>query len=306
MDLLRLRYFLTVMDQGSVSRAALKLGVTQPGLSRQIQALERELKTPLLYRNGRGVAATPAGEKFAAVVRLLVEEYDAVKILIQEEAARPQGSVVFGIGPSLGGIIAAPVAIGFRQQHPKATLQVREAYSSTLLEWVESGRLDVAILCDARRSLGKTVTPVLLEDLYLVQAANAKKQVEITEPQHLEKLGMVLLGPGASLRHVIDIAARTAGIHLNVGLELDSVPAIKQIVQQGIWSTILTYGAVHTEVAAGQLVALPLPVPMQAQLVIATPKHKTINKTTTALLRVVTAEIRRCVSAGILRGKLSD
>jgi LysR family nitrogen assimilation transcriptional regulator len=302
MDLLRLRYFLMVLDEGSMSRAAIKLGVTQPGLSRQIQALEREFKTPLLYRTGRGVAGTPAGIKFADGVRPLVEKYDAVKAEIQEESSRPQGTVIFGITPSLGSTIAASVALSFRQKHPKASLKVREAFSTTLLEWVEHGRLDIAVFCDARRTFGDSVTPLLLEDLYLVQSAKPKKPVDIRSPADLEKLGFVLPTQGSSLRHVIDIAARTAGVELTVGLELDSMPAIKQIVEQGIWSTIVTYAAVHAEVAAGRLTAMPMPIKMQALQVTATARHRAVSKTTTALRRILVAEVERCVSAGILRG----
>jgi LysR family nitrogen assimilation transcriptional regulator len=303
MDFLKLRYFLMVVDEGSMSRAAIKLGVTQPGLSRQIQALEREFKTPLLYRNGRGVAATPAGVKFAEGARPIVEKYDAIKSEIHEESSRPQGSVIFGISPSLGNTIVAPVALAFRQLHPKASLQVREAFSSTLLEWVESGRLDVAVLCDARRALGQTVSPLLLEDLFLIQGVRPNKPPSmIADKAELEKCGFVLPGRGSSIRHVIDIAARDAGVALNVGMEIDAVSSIKQIVEKGIWSTILTYGAVHAEVAAGRLTATPLDFKMQALVVTATPKHKAINKTTTALLRIVNAEVKRCVAAGTLRG----
>src|ERR1700692_2324897 len=76
-------------------------------------------------------------------------------------------------------------------------------------------------------------------------------------------------------------------------MEIDSVPAIKQIVEQGHLNTILTYGAVHAEIAMGRLTVTPLPIRMQALIVAATPKHRAESKTPHALLRIVSAEIKR-------------
>ncbi|MES2937592.1 MAG: LysR family transcriptional regulator [Pseudomonadota bacterium] len=305
MDLLELRYFLTVADEGSFSRASIKLGITQPGLSRQIQRLEREFHTYLFYRNGRGVALTPAGEKLAETARAVVQQFDAAKGEILEEANRPQGIVVFGVPPSLGSSLAAPVALSFRRTHADATLRVREAFSSILLEWVESGRLDLAVLYDARRGHNQVVAPLLLEDLFLVQGASRAASAARASSAELAKLGFVLPGGDNGLRRVVDQATQRAGIELTVDMELDSVPALKQLVENGHWSTILPYGAVHAEVAAGRLSARPIAMKMQALLVTATPKHRPVSKATTALLRIVRAEIQRCVAAGVLRGTIA-
>ncbi len=302
MDLLELRYFLTVADEGSFSRASIKLGITQPGLSRQIQRLERAFGTYLFYRNGRGVAPTPAGQKLVETARTMLGQFDATKGEILEESSRAQGSVVFGVPPSLGASLAAPVAMSFRRIHPGATLHVREAFSSTLLEWVESGRLDLAVLYDARRGHNQIVAPLLREDLFLVQGAARANGTGRASSAELAGLGFVLPGGSNGLRRVVDQAMQRAGLQLAVDMELDSVPALKQLVEHGPWSTILPYAAVHAEVAAGRLSARPIALRMRALLVTATPKHRPVSKATTALLRIVRAEIQRCVANGVLKG----
>lgn len=303
MDFPELRYFLTVAEEGSLSRASIKLGITQPGLSRHIQRLEREFGTYLFYRNGRGVSLTPSGMKLADAARSIVEHFEVTKDEILAQSAHPQGTVIFGVPPSFGSSLAAPVAMDFRRMLPQAHLHVREAFSSTLLEWLESGRIDVGVLYDARLGHNQIVSPLLLEDLFLIQNPDRAACGHV-QPEELEKLGFVLPGAENGLRRVVEAAMHSTNMKLTVDFEVDSVPALKQLVQSGHWNTILPYGAVHAEVAAGRLVARPLATTMQALLVTATAKHRPVSKATSALLSMVRLEIKRCVASGTLKGEL--
>jgi LysR family nitrogen assimilation transcriptional regulator len=306
MELLELRYLAEVADAGSFSKASVRIGITQPALSRQIQKLEQELRTQLFYRHGRGVSLTPAGLKLREITKPILQQLSDLKREIIEQSAGTIGQVTFGVPPSLGATLVAPLARRFRATYPDATLRVYEAFSSTVLEWVESGRLDLAVLYDARRAPSLIVSPLFLEDLFLVTGAG---QAEPSEPpMTMEGLGgvpLILPGSENGLRRVVTAAAERAGITLNVMMELDSVPAIKQLVESGVGCTILPYGAVHQEVAEGRLHARAIASEsMRAKLVTATPLHRPISKATHALLDLIEEEIRQCVASGVLRGSV--
>jgi LysR family transcriptional regulator, nitrogen assimilation regulatory protein len=307
MEFLELRYFVTVADVGSFSGASVKLGLTQPALSRQIQKLEQELRTNLFYRHGRGVTLTDAGRKLSASVKPLLQQLADLKEEILEEGERPAGVVTLGVPPSIGNTLAAPLAQRFRAACPGATLRIYEAFSSTLVEWIESGRLDCAVLYDARRNRNLVVSPLLLEEFFLIQPARKGRSAAPVAMSDLAKLAFVLPGPENGFRRVVDAAARRAKIELTVDMELDSVSAIKQLVEAKIGCTVLPFGAVHREVREGRLSAQPIKsASMRAMLVTATPLHRPVSKATRVLMRLVQDEIKRCIAAGMLKGSTSS
>jgi LysR family nitrogen assimilation transcriptional regulator len=306
MELLELRYFATVADAGSFSRAASKLTMTQPALSRQVQKLEDELRTSLFYRHGRGVSLTEAGRTLLDTVRPVLQQLAEVKAELLRAGDRPSGLVTLGVPPSIGNTLAAPLAQLFRTTCPEATLRVHEAFSSTLVEWIESGRLDAAILYDARRDRNLLVSPLLFEDFFLIEAAGDGTDETPVGMAELAARVLALPGPENGFRRVVDTAARRAQCDLTVAMEMDSVSALKQLVESdhGL-CTLLPFGAVHQEVRAGRLRARPIASPeMRAVLVAATPLHRPITKATQLLLGLIGTEIRRCVASGILRGRI--
>ena len=304
MEFLELRYFVAVAEAGNFSRAAVKLNMTQPALSRQIRKLEDELRSSLFYRHGRGVSLTDVGRRLCETAKPILQQLADVKDEIVDNAHRPSGSVVLGVPPSIGNSLAAPLAQKFREVCPGATLRVREGFSSTLLEWIEAGRLDVAVLYDARRDRNLLVSPVLLEDFFLIQSAGRSQDNSMLSMTDIAKLNLVLPGPENGFRRVVDAAARAANLDLSISMEIDSVAALKQLVGsvKGL-ATILPFGAVHEEVAGQRLSARPIDsTDMRALLVIATPPHRAVTKAGRVLMRLIQTEIRQCVASGMLRG----
>ncbi|MBB4003410.1 LysR substrate-binding domain-containing protein [Aurantimonas endophytica] len=305
MEFLTLSYFVQVTELGSFSRAAASLGLTQPALSRQVRKLESELRTELFYRHGRGIALTPSGRKLYAAVKPLLEALADIREAIQEDSERMTGTVTIGLPPSLCATLGAPLDERFRWRYPDAVLRTREGFSGILMEWIEAGRLDLAILYDARRGRSMHVAPLLEEYLYLIQPPAPNGDSSPLAIDALDQFEFVLPGPENGLRRVVDAAVRQAGVVLQIKAEMDSVAALKQLVLNGHGATILPFGAVHQEVEAGRLVARRISSPaMQAKLITATPLNQPVSRVTRAVLSLVHECVEELVRAGKIDGTM--
>jgi DNA-binding transcriptional LysR family regulator len=191
LDLIKVRSFVTVAEHLHFRRAAEELHIAQPALSRQIQALERQLGTALLERDRRTVRLTGAGRQLLEDAVPLLDAADAARRRAQR-AARGARSLVVGFR---AGIIPTPAVRAFREQHPDVTVDVRR------LEWDEqedalrSGRVDVAYV---RRPIGERglhLTPLFSEPRLAAlpsdhpfAARSALTSAEIAGERHLHYL----------------------------------------------------------------------------------------------------------------------
>ena len=120
MELKQLRYFVDVAELGSFAKAAEVLDVAQPTLSRQVRALELELRASLFHRNGRGVLLTPEGARFVDRARGVLQAADAAVQVLQEGDRRLRGKVVCGLTPSIAGLMLPELVRRFRERLPSA------------------------------------------------------------------------------------------------------------------------------------------------------------------------------------------
>ncbi len=304
-NLFQIRYFLATVNAGGLSRAAVRLGISQPALSRQIANLEASLGKSLFYRHGRGVMLTDAGKRFQEIAAGVVRQLDDVQAELTTGALDSMGSVTLGIPPSIAASMGADLALEFAREFPRARLHIREAFSAVLLEWTEAGRVDLAVLYDARSSRNLIATPLLLEDLFLIEPP-ARKQAHGADPVDLAELATrpcVLPGPENGLRRVVDAACAAEGVRPNITTEVDCVAALKQLVERGCGPTILPFGAVHREVQEGRLSVRSFrSEAMRALLVIATPANKPVSPLVRSTIQIVQREVRRLVPMDVLRG----
>lgn len=303
MELATLRLLVIVADQASFTRAAAKTGLTQSALSRQVQRLEREFATRLLYRDGRGVKLTEAGVKLVEASRQILQSIDGLKEEFLADTTRFRGTVTLGLPPSLGAAISAAIVRAFVTRYPEARLRVVVAFSGALAEWLEAGRVDAAVLYDVRRSATLLVTPLLTEYLYLVDAHPGLGGGDIAALEELAVGSYVLASPDNGMRRIVDKAAASLHIQMSITAELDSLDATKELVAGGGERGILPLGAVHREIRAGRLVARRFDaIEMQALLVLATPLHKPVTRLTAAVLELVVREVEQAVATGVLGG----
>ena len=309
MELEGLRLLLVVAEQESFTRAATKLGITQSALSRQVQRLEREFSTRLFYRNGRGAQLTEAGAKLQRVGKEIFQSLDNLKEELTADSSRFRGVVTLGLPPSLGATISTGLVRRFQETYPEARIRVQVAFSGILTEWLEAGRIDVGVLYDVRRSATLLVTPLLLEPLYLVESASVRAgsgQVKMADRAKLAELAtgpLVIPSSANGMRRIVDTATARLNIKLRITAEIDSLDAMKQMVQTGPERCVLPLGTFHRELKAGLLTGRRFEDDeMDALLVLATPLHKPVTKLASAVLRLVEQEVSRCIDDGILSG----
>ncbi len=276
MNLKQLEYFVHVAELGSFSKAALVLDIAQPALSRQVRALEIDLRETLLLRNGRGVVLTEAGRRlFEHGVGILQAVAQAREDMGASRDA-PVGRVTIGVPPTIGRQLTLPLIDGFKRRMPGGRLAIVEGLSSHIVEWITTGRVDVGLLYNPDPQPALEITPVLEEPLCLV--ARADQAPASREPVALRSLaGLPLIMPERShvIRRLLESQSVLLGLKLEIAWEVSSIAAIIDLVCAGYGHAVLTASAVAASGRSDELVARTLrDPPLSSVLCLAVSAHK--------------------------------
>lgn len=148
----QIRFFLAVVDSGSMRAAARKLGVSSPAITKSLRRLEAELHTRLLERTQHGVVPTPAGRSFVVRARIVQSELRQAEEDLAQFTGGPAGSVAFGAGLTLMFLVVPEALAQFRRMYPDARVRIVEGMSSAILPMVRDETLDFALVV---RPVGK-------------------------------------------------------------------------------------------------------------------------------------------------------
>lgn len=248
MDLKQLEYFIHVAEMGSFTRAAAYLQVAQPALSRQVRTLEVELRQPLLDRNGRGVTLTEAGKRLLAHARGILQQVERARDDLEDQRGAATGRLAIALPPSVSRVLTAPLVKAFREQLPRANLSVVEGLSTYALEWLVIGRVDCALVYNVTPSPAIDLQPLLDEPLYLVSARPARG-ARVGKPVALQEVAereLVIPSRPHSMRMLLEAALAAEGRRAQVALEIESIPAILDLVLQGGCHAVLAENAIRT------------------------------------------------------------
>lgn len=146
MELRQLRYFVAVAEERNISRAARKIFLTQPALSRQIKALEEEMGQPLLERQANAIRLTPAGEALLREGRALLAQAEQLPARVR---AASGVRLRVGYAPSLAAGLLSTALADFTRRHPQARVELADLSTAEMLAGLREETLDLAIL--ARR-----------------------------------------------------------------------------------------------------------------------------------------------------------
>jgi len=286
MDLKQLEYFVHVAEMGSFTRAATYLQVAQPALSRQVRSLEVELRQPLLDRNGRGVTLTEAGKRLLAHARGILQQVQRARDDLEDQRGAATGRLAIALPPSVSRTLTGPLVQAFREQLPRASLSVVEGLSAYALEWLAIGRVDGAVVYNVTPSPAIDLQPLLDEPLYLVSVRPPRSR-RIGPPVSLREVAeheLVIPSRPHSMRMLLEAALAGEGCRARVALEIESVPAILDLVQQGGCHALLAENALRGSGQPEALQLRPIAPPLVATLWMATsalrPRGPLIERTT--------------------------
>jgi LysR family transcriptional regulator, nitrogen assimilation regulatory protein len=234
MNFKALRYFVAIADAGSLTAAAQVLRIAQPALTRQLRELEEELDTTLLIRSSKGVRLTQSGVTlYESAQKILIEVHKARQRLVAKKGATPT-ELVLGTSPTLARLLLPGVFSLVERAQTDIRLRAREAFTPTLLEWLAKGVIDVAVVTNPEPHRAFAYQPLLGEPFVLV--SNAQLEVPpIVSVKQMARMRMLI----TSLhRGIVERQLAPLGGTLNIWAEIDSIDAIKELVQTQPLATI--------------------------------------------------------------------
>ncbi|MBA2961039.1 MULTISPECIES: LysR family transcriptional regulator [Ramlibacter] len=238
MELRQLRYFVRVVELGSMSRAAVDLDVVQSAVSQQIARLEGELATRLLQRGSNGVVATEAGLAFFQQAQLALRHADEAGRAAQQ--SRLSGSVSVGLAPTTASVLGLPLMLAVRERYPDVRLHMVESLSGHLSAMLNARQLDLAVLFDADPGRRWSVTPLVEEKLYLIQARGGGRKPLPARIRLADVKDLPLILPSGShgLRSTLDSAFSSGRLARLLPVEIDSLALLIDAVRSGLGCTI--------------------------------------------------------------------
>lgn len=245
MDMRQLKYFVAIVDAGSLSKAAQKLYIAQPSLSQQIAGLETELKTKLLLRSAQGVTPTTAGSVLYKHARLVLRQMEQIRDDVREGSGSEVGAVAVGLPTTVATILALPLFERIRKRYPGIRLQLFEGMSGYISELLSNGRLDLALLFRDTETRGMSVIPIFDEELCVLGHAglSMNSNETVCPLRMLSNVPVVTPSARNGLRLIIERTFQREDVELNLIADIDSLPTLVAIASTGSACTILPASA---------------------------------------------------------------
>jgi DNA-binding transcriptional LysR family regulator len=300
-DVKQLKALVTVVETGSVTRAAELLHLVQPAVTRHIRSLERELGVPLFERTRQGMRPTAAGLSLTERARRALAELDRARAELAPVPGFVTGIVSVGLLESTAGLLAEPLVAAVHRDHPGIELRVLTAYSGHLQQWLDDGDLDVSLLYSLTGTPSLNVRTLVRERLWAVAPSSDGLTAGHPVPvARLARHAIVMPAPGHALRALIESAAAQAHVEIDVAVQTNSMELQKQFARSGHGWTILPGAGIAPDVASGSLSAAPLCDPeVWRSIAIGTPRASRL----TPAAQVVAGELVQQVGHAVRQGR---
>jgi LysR family transcriptional regulator, low CO2-responsive transcriptional regulator len=252
-----LHAFVQLARSGSVRGAAARLHVTQPAVTAAVRSLERELGTPLVARQGRGIVLTPAGEVLAAYAARVLGLLDETKAAVHEAASPESGRIRLAAVTTAAEHLLPRLIRDFRARHSAMEIELEVGNRRTVWERLRDREADLAVGGRPPAGQGFTGTPFRSNDLVMVASPEVTLGREPARPADLAAMTWLLREPGSGTRATAEEFVAAAGIAPPT-LTIGSNGAIVESVAAGLGVTLIAHDAVRRAEAAGEVRILPV------------------------------------------------
>lgn len=260
LTLKQLRYFDAVATQKHFGRAAEICAISQPAISVQIKEMERSLGTPLFERGGREVQLTQAGDELVARTRAILSAVDELSDAARASGGQALARLRLGIIPTIAPYLLPSCISALTAQSPGLDLHIRETLTPKLLQELNDGKIDAAILALPISDPSLTEAPLFTEDFVLVRPQQ-DADLPVPDGEALQKMRLLLLEEGHCFRDQALAFCHTEKTLPRDGLDGSSLTTLVQMVSAGIGVTLIPEMAIPVETAAARVCVAHFPKP---------------------------------------------
>jgi DNA-binding transcriptional LysR family regulator len=288
MELNTLRVFLTIANERSFSRAATKLGRTQPAVSLALQRLENELGEQLLDRFARDVVLTDAGRTVLEYARRFQNLEGELQNSIAELRDHSAGRLVIGANESTTLYLLKHIE-NYRRLFPKVKIQVRRSFSSRIPDEIIDGNLELGVISYEPKDERLMAQVIFTDSLAFVVSPQhrlaKKRQVPLSELAQETFIAHNVLSP---YREIVIRAFQERGVPLNMDMEMPTVETIRWMVERDHGVAFLPRMCVEQEIAEKRLVAVKVPeMEVERKIFLVQPSRRAVSYAADAFLKLV-------------------
>ncbi len=288
MELTPLRVFMTVASERSFSRAAEKLGRTQPAVSLALQRLESELGEKLFDRSARDVVLTDAGRTVLEYARRFQNLESELTNAIAELRDHSAGCLAIGANESTGLYLLKYIE-KYRALYPGVKVQVRRGFSSRIPGEIVDGNLELGVISYEPRDERLLATVIYTDALVFVVSPQhrlaGRCDVSISELANEVFIAHNVLSP---YREFVLRSFHERGIRLNMDVEMPTVETIRRMVERNVGVAFLPRMCVEQEIAESRLVAVKVPeIEIERKIYLVQPARRAVSYAAEAFLKVV-------------------
>ncbi|EBL9394466.1 tricarballylate utilization LysR family transcriptional regulator TcuR [Salmonella enterica] len=298
MELRQLRYFVRIIETGSMGSAAQDLDIGVSALSQQMSRLENELAIRLLQRTSRGVTPTNAGLAFYSQAQLALRHADDAILAARE--ARLSGHVSVGMAPSTASILGIPFIHAMQENYADVRLHVVESLSGNLERMINTRQIDLAIVFQKDKILRWSARPILEEQLFLIgsHALLAALPDNPITPEQLAGIPLIMPSQGHGLRGRLDAVCQEHALNVEIVAEIDGLALLMRAVRDGLGATLQPSAAIsHLDNDALRVIGVHNPVLSRPNFLVSLSDDE-LTPAGLAARVVLTKVMRQLVDAG--------
>ncbi|OIJ17216.1 hypothetical protein BKP37_01410 [Anaerobacillus alkalilacustris] len=294
MEFHQLKTFYAVATHLNFTKAAEELSLSQPAVSRQIEALEKYYELPLFYRTKKKVELTDAGRQLLKYAMQIISIADQADKALSSLTNLESGELNVGCGSTIGTYIITNLVIDFQKKHPNIKVNLMINNTSTIIEKLMDNKIDIAIVAKRFYDQKFNFQPFLQDKINAYCSIEQKEKFkDIHSSTELKNETLLLRERGSHTRECIEEQLNIVGLSPKI-FELSTNEAIKQAVLNNCGIGFLSSTTVRVELKHNLIFKIPLKDKCEREFSIISPKGKYLSPIMLIFNSFLSKNIRRC------------